>query len=113
MAKGNMLYRNIRVLPQCTVAFQKPQYMYNAPTQVEPLNHYAFRNSFYKHSAYIRFNVFTAVTMNNGVFWDVTPFGSCKNRRFGGRRNIPEDAILHSAYTSQKRHYIYKGKTKP
>jgi hypothetical protein len=21
---------------------------------------------------------------NNGVFWDVTPCGSCKNRRFGG-----------------------------
>jgi hypothetical protein len=30
-----------------------------------------------------RFEVFTAVTMNNGVFWDVTPCGSCKNRRFG------------------------------
>jgi hypothetical protein len=23
-------------------------------------------------------------TMKNGVFWDVTPCGSCKNRRFGG-----------------------------
>jgi hypothetical protein len=22
--------------------------------------------------------------MKKGVFWDVTPFGSCKNRRFGG-----------------------------
>jgi hypothetical protein len=22
--------------------------------------------------------------MTNGVFWDVTPCGSCKNRRFGG-----------------------------
>jgi hypothetical protein len=22
--------------------------------------------------------------MKNGVFWDVTPSGSCKNRRFGG-----------------------------
>jgi hypothetical protein len=32
----------------------------------------------------LRFEVFTAVTMKNGVFWDVTPCGSCKNRRFGG-----------------------------
>jgi hypothetical protein len=27
----------------------------------------------------VRFEVFTAVTMKNGVFWDVTPCGSCKN----------------------------------
>jgi alpha-glucosidase (family GH31 glycosyl hydrolase) len=33
---------------------------------------------------YVRSEVFTAVTMNNGVFWDITPCGSCKNRRFGG-----------------------------
>jgi hypothetical protein len=32
----------------------------------------------------VRLEVFTAVTMTNGVFWDVTPCGSCKNRRFGG-----------------------------
>jgi hypothetical protein len=32
----------------------------------------------------VRFEVFTAVTMMNGIFWDVTPCGSCKNRRFGG-----------------------------
>jgi cytidine deaminase len=25
----------------------------------------------------VRFDVFTAVTMMNGVFWDVTPCGSC------------------------------------
>jgi hypothetical protein len=31
-----------------------------------------------------KFEVFTAVTMKNAVFWDVTPSGSCKNRRFGG-----------------------------
>jgi hypothetical protein len=24
------------------------------------------------------------VAVKNGVFWDVTPCGSCKNRRFGG-----------------------------
>jgi hypothetical protein len=32
----------------------------------------------------VRLEVFPAVTMKNGVFWDVTPCGSCKNRRFGG-----------------------------
>jgi hypothetical protein len=32
----------------------------------------------------VRFEVFTAVTMKNGVFWVVTPCGSCKHRRFGG-----------------------------
>jgi hypothetical protein len=32
----------------------------------------------------VRFEVFTTVTMKNAVFLDVTPCGSCKNRRFGG-----------------------------
>jgi hypothetical protein len=35
----------------------------------------------------VRFEVFTAVTMKNGVFWVVTPCGSCKN---------PEDTILNN-----------------
>jgi hypothetical protein len=26
---------------------------------------------------YVRFEDFTAVTVKNGVFWDVTPCGSC------------------------------------
>jgi hypothetical protein len=33
---------------------------------------------------YVRFEVLTAVTMKNGVLLDVTPCGSCRNRRFGG-----------------------------
>jgi hypothetical protein len=33
---------------------------------------------------YVKFEVSTAETMKNGVVWDVTPCGSCKNRRFGG-----------------------------
>jgi hypothetical protein len=37
-----------------------------------------------RYKCCIRFEVFTAVTMKNGVFWDVTPCGSCNNRRFGG-----------------------------
>jgi hypothetical protein len=31
-----------------------------------------------KDRFYIRFEVFTAVTMKNGVFWVVTPCGSCR-----------------------------------
>jgi hypothetical protein len=38
----------------------------------------------YERDENFRFEVFTAVTMKNGVFWDVMPCGSCKNRRFGG-----------------------------
>jgi hypothetical protein len=33
---------------------------------------------------FVRFEVFMAVTMKNGVFKDGMPCGSCKNRRFGG-----------------------------
>jgi hypothetical protein len=33
---------------------------------------------------YVRFEVFSAVTLKNGVFCVVTACGSCKNRRFGG-----------------------------
>jgi hypothetical protein len=37
---------------------------------------------------YLRYEVFTAVTMKNCVFWDVTPCGSCKNQRFGGTQSL-------------------------
>jgi hypothetical protein len=38
------------------------------------------RSTFYSLvTANVRFEVFTAVTMKNGVFCDVTPCGSCKN----------------------------------
>jgi cytidine deaminase len=63
------------------------------------------------YKSYIRFEVFTAMTMKNGVFWDVTPCGTCKNQLLvtvmkealisseasvltrATRRNIPEDTI--------------------
>jgi hypothetical protein len=36
----------------------------------------------------VRFEVFPAVTMKNGVYWDVMPCGSCKNRCFGGTQRL-------------------------
>jgi hypothetical protein len=33
---------------------------------------------------HVRFEVFTAVTMKNAVFWDVASCRSCVNRLFGG-----------------------------
>jgi hypothetical protein len=32
----------------------------------------------------IGFEVFTAMTMKNALYWEVTSCGSCKNRRFEG-----------------------------
>jgi hypothetical protein len=37
-----------------------------------------------KYKYFVRLEVFTAVTMKNGVFWDVMPHGSSKIRHFGG-----------------------------
>jgi hypothetical protein len=37
-----------------------------------------------KYNCNLRYKVFTAVTMNDAVFWIVTPCGSYKNQRFGG-----------------------------
>jgi hypothetical protein len=45
---------------------------------------YSPADRFQRSTGFVRFEVFMAVTMKNGVFWDVTPCGSCKNRRFGG-----------------------------
>jgi hypothetical protein len=36
----------------------------------------------------VRFEVFTAMTMKNAVFWDVMPCGSYKNRCFGGMYRV-------------------------
>jgi hypothetical protein len=61
----------------------------------------------YLNIIHMRFEIFTAVTMKNVVFWDVAPCRACVNRRFGGRSSetsvyarstrphIPKDDILH------------------
>jgi hypothetical protein len=48
--------------------------MYLSASEWDPVTDY------YEH---VRFEVFTAVTMKNGVFWYVTKCGSCENRCFG------------------------------
>jgi hypothetical protein len=45
---------------------------------------------------------FHGVTMKNAVFWDVTPSGSCKNRRFGG---TPSSGWLESVNQERSRNY--------
>jgi hypothetical protein len=58
-----------------------PVYSTQRPEQIEPnvMVHYSETCL-----VYVRFEVFTAMTMKNVVYWDVTPCGSCKNRHFGG-----------------------------
>jgi hypothetical protein len=49
-----------------------------------------------------KIEVFTALTMKNGDFWDVTPCGSCKNLSFRGAYRLHHQgdknryAYLHS-----------------
>jgi hypothetical protein len=38
----------------------------------------------FNNITYVRFEVFTAVTVRNAIFWDVTLRCSCKNQRFRG-----------------------------
>jgi hypothetical protein len=40
------------------------------------------------NSLHVRFEVFTVVTMNNDVFWDVMPCDCCKNRCFRGTYHL-------------------------
>jgi hypothetical protein len=41
-------------------------------------------STFQKNYQDVRFEFFTAATVKNAVFWQVTPCSSCENRRFGG-----------------------------
>jgi hypothetical protein len=52
---------------------------------------------FLKPQKIVKFEVFTPVTMKNGVFWDVVPCRSSETSLHtrSTRRHIPEDGILH------------------
>jgi hypothetical protein len=43
------------------------------------------RENLKSYKTMLRFEIFTGVTIRNAIFWDVTPGGSCRNRRFGGK----------------------------
>jgi hypothetical protein len=49
------------------------------PQVVQPLGSFPAFYGTRRFITDVRFEVFTAVTMKNGVFWVVTPCGSCKN----------------------------------
>jgi hypothetical protein len=53
-------------------------------SEASVLTRATWRNILEDTILHLRFKVFTVVTMKNGVFWDVTPCGSRKNRRIGG-----------------------------
>jgi hypothetical protein len=100
--KDNIYIVSSKLWDDVTVAFVNSTKMITTFANPNPL-HYHLRNE-PRHYAYtnlgeplsppelpqqtkesfVRFEVFIAVTMKKGVFWVVTPCGSCKNRRFGG-----------------------------
>jgi hypothetical protein len=55
-----------------------------------------------RHIQY-RFEVFTALTKKNAVFWDVTHCGSCKNLCIGGTYRLKS----HTASHSRGRYFSY------
>jgi hypothetical protein len=42
----------------------------------------------YNHSKHVKFEVFTAVTIKDAIFWDVTLYGSCMNQCFEGMYHL-------------------------
>jgi hypothetical protein len=90
---------------------------YNNPFCTSQEIHYFFATE-HNRLMLLKYQVFTAVTVKDAVSWDMTPCGSCKNRRFGrmyrtiirvkrirssetsllpgaSQRHIQEDSIIH------------------
>jgi hypothetical protein len=51
---------------------------------------------------FVRFEVFTAVTMKNAVFWDVAPCKYFVNRRFGGTYRLHLQGIRNPRAMNQR-----------
>jgi hypothetical protein len=49
-----------------------------------PVGRRANQVNYFVISFHERFEVSMMVSMKNAILWDVTPFGTCKNRYFGG-----------------------------
>jgi hypothetical protein len=56
--------------------------------------------SFSVWKLYVRFEVFTAVTMKNAVFWNVMPCGSCENWRSGGMCRLHHQGETYERHTN-------------
>jgi hypothetical protein len=68
----------------CCLIFKEPVWRVSSLIQRFKVSHTTIFFQEVTNFGFVRFEVFTAVTMKNGVFWDVMPYGSCKNRRFEG-----------------------------
>jgi hypothetical protein len=77
------LFRKLGILPIPCVHVLSSMFVVNN------FERFQINNSIHKiytriNAHFVRFEIFTAVTMKNGIFWDVMPRRSCKNRHFGG-----------------------------
>jgi hypothetical protein len=88
------------------------KFSFTAKWELEICSHRNIQNlEHYTHC--VRFEVFTAVTLKNAVFWNVAPCRSCVNRRFGityrlhlqsrriRQRGISVDRWLQSLWVSE------------
>jgi hypothetical protein len=100
----DLLMKHLFVFPQdlTAIGIKKPNHRKKLKAEIAQLNisdglpdyipvstfflfiifrcHLCLRNTVFS----VRFEVFMAVTIKNGIFWVVAPCGSCKSRSFGG-----------------------------
>jgi hypothetical protein len=57
------------------------------------IEYFHLKRLFLKFTHSLKFVKQTITFLKNGVFWDVTPRGSCKNRCFGGSSRLLNQGI--------------------